>query len=448
MIEIKGTSGFRSVSEHTWDEVRADFQEANQEFAAIIDDIAPGKDLTLFKVRYGFADQIMVNGKFSLLETLANNVDSSISQADAQKVIDALSCPSVPLGLVTHNAFEVYFDATVRTIPLIILSPGYTFGLYEAIDFACGVKSSPLWDVTAGGRSLFMLPKINNSIGHQKLAKKYGISKPVPQTLTDQSGVFADIVNADNAGKEWYGEIIFLSKEWFDHINDNDLGWTKLREYLLRECWKQAGVVIEKTFALIWQQFSSSTALRRFKPRIYVTDTIRHLVSLATGFVPGFVAATDSELLAPVDIIKSAYTDVYELKSYLPTLMMPAILSPEHPTIYYSLGYPTLLEGHPEISNTRNTVVNLREIKQLMDNMYSYCQKRLFGVEKFDDFIKNVQFDYFHKILDSCNEISDAATLIDIDSAFQENHGDNKEREFCSTGPFLNGCIKISRSYS
>ncbi|MCK4870247.1 MAG: hypothetical protein KAS93_03965 [Gammaproteobacteria bacterium] len=446
MIEIKGTSGFRSVSEHTWDEVRADFQDVNQDFAAIIDDIAPGKDLTLFKVRYSFADQIISDGKFTLLEDLTHS-DISASQAECQKVIDALDYSLVPLGLVTHNASEVYFDGTVRTIPLIILSPGYTIGLYEALDNICGVKSSPLWNVTAGGRSLFMLPKINNSVGHQKLAKKYGISKPVPQSLTDQGGVFADIVNADPAGNDWYNEIIFFSKDWLEHINDDAIGWVKLREYLFRECWRQTGVVIEKTFALIWQQFSSSTALRRFKPRIYVTDTIRHLVSLVTGFVPGFVASTESELLAPVDVIKSAYINVYELKNYLPTLMMPATLSREHPTVYYSLGYPTLLEGHPEISNTRNTVVNLREIKQLMDNMYSFCQKRLSGVEKFDDFIRNVQFDYFHKILDSCNEISDASSLIDIDSAFQENYGDNKDREFCSTGPFLNGCIKISRSY-
>lgn len=428
-----------------WQDIRKEYAKVNPKVAEIIDTISPDKKFPLLKSTYSFGENILIDGKCTVSKAVAN--DSALADIlKAQKISDLqglFDYSPIPLGVILNKSCEVFVEIQDRIIPVFVLSAGDLFGVFETIDLLYGVKSTPLWNIMAGARSLFMLPKINNNLWHKKLMKHFNINVRAPKTLEDHWGVFNAIANSKIAQSDWQCEVIFFPKIWVDHLNSKSPGWGQLREHLFQMCWAQASSMIEKSFSFLWQQFSLSTIRRNYKPRIYITDTIRHLISITTGFVPGF-APSQNELSAPIALIKRAYHDVYNLP-YAPTIMEPAILQRSPTPIYYSLGYPSLLEGHPETSNVYNTISDLKEIKTLIENMFRYCQTSSGNVKVFTNIVPKINLDYFHKARDTHGEIKTIAEFIATDHAFMESDNAFKNKEFCTTAPFLNGCIRITK---
>lgn len=443
MLNIDSDNKFKYLTQVYWDEVKTEFSAANPQLAKIIDELAPGKDLPLIKIGYRFGDKILENGKFLLLEHIKSQPDGITSQ-DSKKLQEFFRYAPIPLGIFLNKTCEAFLEIQDRIIPSFVLGPGHTIGLFEAIDFLCDTTSQPLWSTTAGARSIFMLPKINNNIGHKKLRKEFSLTKPPPKAIVNHWEIFVELAN--NTQNDWQCDIIFFTTPWLEKIKQKDANWAKLREYLFRESWRLSGILTEKTFAVVWQHFSALTMQRGFKPRIYVTDTIRHLISTAYGIMPGFKPATN-ELLAPIKLIKKAYVDIYNLKQHSPTLLEPCMLTPDNPIIYYSLGYPTLLEGHPETSNINNTITLLKEIQLLMTNMFEYSKRGMVGTEQFVNFIQQTDFDYFHKTPDIYEEVKQTEQLNLEDTNFNDTENFPDNQHFCSTGPFLNGCIRIRRQF-
>jgi hypothetical protein len=435
---------FQSIEVFEWKDIRKSFKKLNEKLAKIIDEINPGKAFPFVKVRYKFGDRILKQGRFLLMESIKNKT-VGLSDQEAKKIGAYLNYSPIPLGIYLDNQCEVFSEIEDRVVPLFVLEPGNTIGLFETLNYICGKKSNPLWDVTAGARSLFMLPQINNNIGHKRLKKAFSLTEPVPKTLVNQWRVFREI--SQRASEDWRCHLLFFTEPWLKKLRDTSSGWTKFREYLFKKTWVEMGPIMEKTFSFVWQQFTSALIKRRFKPRTYITDTIRHLIETAYGFIPGFVPAVPGDnRLGPTDFIKQAYVEVYGLKEYLPILMKPVMVSKAYPLVYYSVGYPTLFEGHPEISNPRNTITDLREIKLLLDNMYKYCRAGLVEFKKFDKFIDTIQFDYFHKAFDVYEEIKPASQIVIQDKNFLDSNDAQSNKTFCATSPFLNGCIQISRN--
>ena len=103
--------------------------------------------------------------------------------------------------------------------------------------------------------------------------------------------------------------------------------------------------------------------------------------------------------------------------------------------IYYSLSYPTLLEGAPGTSNNKTILMDLIEI---MTNVKT-IQERV----KNDSFIRNIEFSYFHTEKNSRNYIESSKNLIHYDNRFLEDIKNYPDRVFPDMGPFWWGCIGV-----
>lgn len=418
----------------SWKDVRKDLVKVNPLAVEVIDAVDPGKDLPLLKVSYAYGEKILEDGRLSLLDQVEDNA----------RLLDLISYSTVPLGLFLNKTSEAFIEMNDRVIPVFMLEAGNTIGLFETLNILNGSKSNYLWEVRAGARSIFMLAKINNALWHKRLLRQFSISTETPKTLTDQWEVFVDLANSANADVDWHCDMIFFTKSWIDHLRkDQSFGWTRFREYLYWKCWMISSDLLDKSFSTIWQQFSSSTITRNYKPRIYITDTIRHLISIGFGLITGFAPAID-ESAAPVKFLKQAYHEVYDLP-HAPTIMLPAFASEDGVPVYYSLNYPNLLEGHPETNNIYNTISDLKEIKMLLQNMQYYCQKKLPTNNKFAYAIQQIQFDYYHKILDKHADVKEASKIVEADQNFLEFAPGLQGKNFCSSAPFLSGCIQITR---
>jgi hypothetical protein len=439
------TKNFASVKQVSWEEVRGSYSKKNPELSQIFDQINPDKKkLPLIKVGYSFGDFILEKGKF-LLPQILQQEKTGLSHRDTQLLCQWLSYSCVPFGLFLNKSGEVFLETQEKVSTVFTISPGYFMGLFETLDWICDRYNMPIWNFTAGARSLFMIPKINNIIGHKRLQKTFNITTTVPQSLQNHWNVFVDLVRATKI--DWQCDVVFLTEPWFKLIRSNDTAWVQLREYLFKACWVQKLAAIEKTFSFIWQQFSTSTMKRRFKPRIYITDTIRHLMSIAYSLVPAFIPSINDNA-APVSFLQKVYKEVYQLENYFPTLMESTMLSKDTPSVYYSLGYPTLLEGDLETNTLHNTINDLKEIKLLIENVTQYCKNYLSYIKQFQEFTDQVHFDYFHKIADPYGEIKISSELPKENKQFLKSQTKlSGNMNFCSAGPFLNGCINIQRDF-
>lgn len=442
-VKMDNAIGFKHVEQVYWQDkgIRAEFNKVNPRLAKIIDSIDPEKKLPLLKVSYNFGDQILRCGKFVFLENIKNNLDI-LGAKITKTLVDQLSYSPVPFGIFLNKSCETYVKIKDRLVPLFVLSPGRTIGLFEALNIICGIESKPIWDVTAGARSIFMLAKINNNLWHKRLVRQFNITTQAPTSVVNQWDVFVDLARATKS--DWQCDILFFTKEWIKHLSDCATGWTHLREYLFKECWLMSGSSIEKSFSFMWQQFAMSTIRRNYKPRIYITDTIRHLIGIAYGIVPAFVPST-TEVSAPVNLIKSAYDEVYNLP-YAPILLEPAFIKKPLDPVYYSLGYPSLLEGNPEVSNIYNTISDLKEIKLLLENMYDYYHGAFDQTNKFEHLINKASFKYFHKAPDKQREIQESKRIAELDKRFCEPQT-SSQKPLCDAAPFLNGCIAVEDKY-
>jgi hypothetical protein len=433
---------FKKVETVYWQDICKEFRRNNPQLAKVIDAVEPDKKLPLVKVTYSFGDKILDNGNLVFLQEIKNN-PAFLGTKQSQALIKQLSYSVIPFGLILNKTCEIYVDIRDRIIPLTILQKGNTVGLFETLDILCGIESKPLWNATAGARSIFTLAKINNGLWHKRLIRAFNINESAPTSLIDQWRVFVALAKTEEEKSNWQCEIIFFTKDWIDHLKKRSPAWVNFREYLFRECWLRSGSIIERKFSFMWQQFSLSTIKRNYKPRIYITDTIRHLFGIVHGLTPGFAPAFD-ESFAPINLLKQAYHEVYDLP-HTPTLMTPAILRDINGAVYYSLGYPTLLEGHPEVNNIYNTISDLKEIKNLMDNVNHYYQGNSDGAKLFEYFVKKINLDYYHKMPDKYGEIKKTSDLVLADSSFNEPNF--KGKDFCATSPFLNGCIQIKMNF-
>jgi len=134
--------------------------------------IDPGKSYPILKVTYPFGTKIFEKGVFYLPTTDKQAIaitDSSIPTRIQQQ----LAYSSLPMGIILEHGTEVYSKSEDRVFSLVYFAHGFNLGIWEFFDTA-----SP-FSVSAGARSLFMLPKITNASGHRRLSK-YDVGFPAP----------------------------------------------------------------------------------------------------------------------------------------------------------------------------------------------------------------------------------------------------------------------------
>ena len=443
-IAMAETVGF-NVEYLDWDDIKASVITKNPELYQAIGEVNPSKSkkLKLLKAKYLFGDVISENGTIHL-PTKDGKLVAVNSLNCPESLKEALSYSPIPLAMILTNTSEVFVTATDRIIPLNFFTEGDLFGVFETINSLMDTPSTPIWKVTAGARDLFMLPKITNTLCHNKIRKEYGVLESIPANLSDHWKIFSQI--AHYVTNSWSNEVIFFTREWFDALHSNNKDWMPFYKFLFKTGWTQQQIFRDQTeFDLIWESFILAVSNRNLKPRPYLIDTTKHLALIANGSAIAFKPATD-ETAAPIKFLQDCYINIYGLKEYIPTIMQPCKLSAENPLAYYSLSYPTVPGTNPYLRNAPSIIEDQREVKRLIETLKDSFPAVAHGLHRS---IKETNFELLHSEVDALNEIKHTKDLDKVDPRFRYiakigNAMDNKT--FCFVSQFMRGCIAICKN--
>jgi hypothetical protein len=276
-----------------------------------------------------------------------------------------------------------------------------------------------------------MLPKISEAAGLKKLRSQFNLPYNMEVTaLEEHWQIFAAIANSAQSDVSWSCEVLFFTHKWF--IQKGNQVWHSFYEEIYKQAWTQAQFAMSKlVIDLNWQCFADAIATRRLKPPPYIVDQVKHLLAIAAGVYPAFRPAINEDA-APIKCIQAAFVDIYNLRKYIPTIMhIVEINARSAVPVYYSLYNATLLAGTPKKKIFSTIMLDLRDIKLLLDTIKDTTKTQ-------------IDFEYFHVENDIYNEIQPSTMICDDDPNFLTGLNNFPDREFCSTSPFWRGCIRIT----
>lgn len=430
----------RDIEELHWDQARDDVYKSDPAFAKIVDDLSPNKDFTLLKISYPFGAVIYQDGTFYL--PTKDGFTPMTDKKIPSHIRASLSYSTVPLGFVIENSFEVFREFDDRIFSLAYRTSGLELGIWES--FAPG---SP-FTVTAGSRSLMMLPKISDVTSHKKL-KRYGLRSQVPNKSFDQWHVYTELANNSNFHQPWALSFLLFTDKWIEKMK-KDPSWIKFESFVMKKFISHTEPArVRVTYDSIWEAFANILQRRRIKPNPYIIDTFKHLISIATGILPAFKAVHKNQKPGPVDELMKIYLEEYGLKTYYPSMMYSDYFNhSDNDSAYYSLQVPTCHDSTS--SNRRSTSVrtDLFELVELLDNFTLELTNGNLGAGSsyiFDLFSK-IQFDFFHSEEDKDRGVHPPQDIGKEDkNLLYLPEGKFGNREFCDRSSFVRGCVRISK---
>lgn len=417
----------------TWKTVAPQMRRLNPVLATLIDKINPGDEYLFIKATYLFGDLILKEGKLQLPYSPGKLLPLEDPELDPM-LKKHLGYGLIPLSVALNKTSEVFLTEDYRTVPLNILQPGQLFGTFEIVDFMLKNKYFPIWNVSAGARSTFMLPKINEASGLKRLRAQYQLSLDVQsKSLWDHWLLFKHI--AQHTSTPWTSEVLFFSHDWFKQRGQGDPAWIAFYDYLFESAWRQAQYAMnEFKFGHFWQQCIKTISERKLKPSPYTINTIKHLWAIAMGVAPGF-SVECSSLALPIMELQQAIMEVYRLDHYWPTIMSASTLKKSQQTVYYSLAVPTLFHGSTTMDRASSLMVEVRMIKLIMDSL----KKKLAD----HPIVQHTHFEYFHTEKDLYHDIQLSDMIPEQDPNFKQGIDPLSGRSFCASSAFWRGCIRI-----
>ncbi|CAN5222098.1 hypothetical protein BH10PSE19_BH10PSE19_14670 [soil metagenome] len=434
------------LQEQTWSQVRNEIAALQPQLATIIDACDPSDDHIFIKVRYPYGEKIVGNGEVKF-PTADGEYCLLNDNKHTSRLKNNFGYSVMPIGLLMHNTAEAYITSVEdRIIPYKLYKPGDCFGIWESLKMKTSVDINlPCqWNISAGARSTFMLPKISDAVSHSKLKKAYKLNTHVPTSLDKHWKVFAEI-NKKSSNNNWYNEVLFFSKHWFDEQASES--WYRLQNYWLEQAFVQySNWKMQSIFELSWDAFCLELEKINLRPKPYQLNTMKHLVSISLGLMPGFRPAQDEKTL-PLELIQDAYIYAYGLKHYAPIVMQPDHLVPDSQIkmLYYSLQYPTLPERAFELGYDTSTYKELCKIEELINIFMRALKTNKARLDSTNyNFLEVAKFEFFHNSDDKNGFITPTVEMLQYDStlnSYPEKYG---ERMFAEYGHFLRGCVQIS----
>jgi hypothetical protein len=297
--------------------------------------------------------------------------------------------------------------------------------------------------MTAGARSLFLLPKISESASHNQLKKAFHLKTEKPTNLLDHWKIFKEITNHPAFGEKWETELLFFSREWFETLNDKS--WLTFKSYLLGYAWNNSEFWRNQ---YTWDAIFSLIAKRKnMKPNPYHVDIVKHLFALGVGAVPGFQPAIDNSV-APISRLQDIYLNDYKLKNYAPIIMQPGFFSLKKASspVYYSLQHHTSIEFSPKPSNRNSAITDLGGVSYLLEKYLAEIKAGNLNISAtpLSILAEHGKFDFFHNNISSYETIMEAANISMEDSRFDNSWRGKENKIFPKNSSFFNGCIRIS----
>ena len=432
------------IEKIVWSDIRTKVAELNPELAAIVDRLDP--PYPLFKASFPFGAEFIKQGKLYLPNEHGEFVplsDSTISRELKEEL--SYNIGSNPVSMVLGESAEIFLSADESTLPFSLgfLRPGRFFSTSRVLSPKRSHQPAFLWNITAGARNLIMLPKISAAVGYKRLRKAFQLQVDKPKGLFEHWALFKEIVNHKDFQQPWAMQILFFSKEWFEHLNDK--AWHEFHRYLLQAAWDGTEFWRNR---FIWDLvLSYIQRIQNINPNPYIADTVKHVLSIAVGAIPGMAPAIDNAF-APIAGLQQVFKDIYNLDNYLPIILQPTFLSLYEPCqpVYYSLQYPTTLEFSVKSSENTSALSDLYDVRWLME-------KYLYGLRSGNmniahtplaDMPSLVRFDYFHS--DNDGRYRDIQSTLNIpteDETFAVIEG-MESAAFPAQSSFVRGCIRVS----
>ena len=408
----------KNVEIVTWNEVGSKVKQVNPNLYDVIAELNPSHHYPLLHISYPFGANIIQEGQLC-----APTHDFSASALN-DKLPKSILQNLMPVMLSLNKTSEIYLESATRIMPYKIVLPGQLFFCPD--DYVTGEIPTALrlpWRIAAGTRSIFMLPKVTESISHKKLRVEFKVPFHPPKTLWEHYYIFRQIAAHAGSIDQWQSNILVFTKPWLKLIDD----------YFQKQIYYQNSHLHQQRLLIMRWAFLVSAISGSVKLRPYLIDTVNHLFSIWFGIIPGFQAAGKSEFSGPMRLFEQAYIDVYGLKDYLPIIMCPNIYTSglSKAPSYYSLALPTVLESYPSAKTSPNIIHDLKDVKYLQE----LFQKKL-GQE--------TSFDYFHTIADKRSNICLTEGMPKKDPAILKTFGEYKLREFPAASPFVRGCIRVN----
>jgi len=434
---MKNKRSNASMEELTWQQARAKLAKVNPTLAKLIDNLDLSSEYTLFLARYPFGAEILKDGLLQLPNK--NKELCFINEAGTpQNIREKLdyNLNSNPVSIILKNTAEIFMLFNNTTVPLYgLIYPGKLFGTWQVLNPQNAHAPRCLWNMTAGARSIFLLPKITDTIGYNKLRQAFQLNTEKSKKLLDHWELFREIANHPAFEQTWETEILFFSKKWFEHLDDPV--WKEFKLHLLDLSWKNSEFFRnEFTWDLIYSALQNDRSLR---PDPYIADTVRHLLAMSIGAQPGFAPAINDKA-GPIQRLQQIFAEIYRT-DYDPVIMQLAFLNIENPRpIYYSLEYPTTMRFSPKSREKTSKIVELYEIMRLLEKYLKDIQMNKYNVIGTPIFeaANKVAYDFFHSDSHKYTNMHPPSEIKKGDLAFK------KLKRFPVNSYFLSGCIRLN----
>ena len=339
------------------------------------------------------------------------------------------------------NSIEVYREINNRIFSLACFNEGFNIGIWEFFG------STTPYNVSAGARSVYMIPKISSAMQHKKLKQHFDVTLPPPKHLSEHFGIFRQIINSSNFSKDWDCQVIYLTNRWAEAI-ENNKKWINLKTYILEKNWQHANYVRKKSVLdHAWDTFAYKLNERHLKFSSYIIDTLNHLILVATNVITASSSFTGDEKVGPFNELQKIYETCYELRDYVPTIMIPRYFSfNENIPVYYSLQEPTLLETSPRSKKIISTMDSIRELSELLNHFFAEDDiNMMIYNESVVDIMKKVRFKFFHnKMYAYGKDIRPSKEMPIDDKNLLYRFENSKNSKFADSGSFVQGCVMIS----
>lgn len=440
-----------AITKLAWADIRSSIEQINDKFAGIVDSISPDDSFTIYRVDYPYGAVIADTENFYLPDShdKPQRINSFTSNQD---LLNDLSYgqSTMPMGMVLSKTLEYYIDLPKinMIIPWLIYKPGSLFPYTTILGNVNYKNYAPnnLLAISAGARSAFMLPNIGCNTNHINIQRDLNIQKSAPKFLYEHWDIFKQIANSKVAKSDWRCSVIYFAEKWVSMLQ-NDTSWLSLKNYMLESGWKQFEFERNRVYFDI--AFSFMQQKRNLKPNPYLTDTARHLHTIAMGCAPGYAPAIDDDFL-PVELLQNVYMDSYGLKKYIPTILQPQhfdITSSNQTPVYYSLQHPSTHMFSPKSRKASSTLLEMRELSHIMKIFSEELTKdnAICSDTILNTIARDVNYEYFHNEVDAHLVIKSSAEVKNMDPRFstKPDKPSWNNATFAEDAKFLRGCVRI-----
>ncbi|AIT09358.1 hypothetical protein LO80_04830 [Candidatus Francisella endociliophora] len=429
----------RNIELVSWQEAQSVISKVNPDLAKVIDEIAPNESCKFFKTTYHFGDDIVKNGELHI--PFKGELHPISATSLPASIVNELSYSNIPVGLPVDKNIEIYFEDSRGVVPYDNCVPGSLFSMRSLFSHDYNHQEfTQTWNISAGARSLYLLPKISDTRSFNRLKRAFSPNIAKAKDMFGQWDIFKLISeNSDDKGK-WTVDVYFFTKDWFDEAKNANLSILKLYFYdYMWPFFSRIGNSISFKY-----NFSNILIDESMSVNSYILDTLYHLYSIRHNIFPGFGIANN--LSAPIDTFERALIDIYQI-SDIPIFMAPKYLNEDdNNSVYYSLKIPCLMD-----LSSRRKVSRKTDMLDLLDliNKFSSRVNSISGsgsCEKtLKDFVINTQYDFIHGDGDDGDDKFKPISNVYKEDKYLANYMQKyPSLKISERASFLRGSIKIS----